>query len=86
MGGNLNFHRGKWRRRVLITLGIVGGLFLIFHRPILLGLGHRIALHYAAKENLKIEFRLEGSIFTNLIIRNLHAVPTGPSDVVLMNF
>jgi autotransporter translocation and assembly factor TamB len=81
VGGNLNFHRGKWRRRVLITLGIVGGLFLIFHRPILLGLGHRIALHYAAKENLKIEFRLEGSIFTSLIIRNLHAVPTGPSDV-----
>lgn len=39
MGGNLNFHRGKWRRRVLITLGIVGGLFLIFHRPLLQGLG-----------------------------------------------
>src|SRR5207302_10357913 len=46
-----------------------------------LGLGHRIALHYAAKENLKLEFRLEGSVFTNLIIRNLHAAPTGPSDV-----
>ncbi|HEY6070060.1 MAG TPA: hypothetical protein VIU85_01720, partial [Chthoniobacterales bacterium] len=65
----------------MITLGIVGGLFLVFHRPILLGLGHRIALHYAAKENLKVEFQLEGSIFTNLIIRNLHAIPTGPSDV-----
>jgi autotransporter translocation and assembly factor TamB len=73
-------HRNR-RRRPLIALGILGGLFLIFHRPLLLGLGHRIALHYAAKENLKLEFRLEGSVFTNLIIRNLHAAPSGPSDV-----
>jgi len=38
-------------------------------------------LHYAAKENLKLEFRLEGSVFTNLIVKDLHAVATGPSDV-----
>ncbi len=79
--GQANFHDGNWRRRALIALGILSGLFLIFHRPLLLGLGHRIALHYAAKENLKLEFRLEGSVFTNVIIRNLRAVPTGPSDV-----
>ncbi|HYR21433.1 MAG TPA: translocation/assembly module TamB domain-containing protein [Chthoniobacterales bacterium] len=79
--GQASFHRGNWRRRALIALGILGGLFLIFHRPLLLGLAHRIALHYAAKENLKLEFRLEGSVFTNVIIRNLHAVATGPSDV-----
>ncbi len=79
--GQANFHDGNWRRRALIALGILSGLFLIFHRPLVLGLGHRIALHYAAKENLKLEFRLEGSVFTNVIIRNLRAVPTGPSDV-----
>ena len=83
MGGNgqTSLQHRNWRRRALIALGILGGLFLIFHRSLLLGLGHRIALHYAAKENLKLEFRLEGSVFTNLIIRNLHAAPTGPSDV-----
>jgi hypothetical protein len=82
VGGNgQSFHNGNWRRRALIALGICGGFFLIFHRPLLLGLGHRIALHYAAKENLKLEFRLEGSVFTNVIIRNLHAVSTGPGDV-----
>ena len=83
MGGNgqTSLQHRNWRRRALIALGILGGLFLIFHRPLLLGLGHRIALHYAAKENLKLEFRLEGSVFTNLIVRNLHAAPTGPSDV-----
>jgi hypothetical protein len=83
VGGNgqTSLQHRNWRRRALIALGILGGLFLIFHRPLLLGLGHRIALHYAAKENLKLEFRLEGSVFTNVIIKNLHAVSTGPGDV-----
>src|SRR5207302_6364532 len=53
----------------------------IFHRPLLLGVGRRIALHYAAKENLKLEFQVEGSVFTNVIVKNFHAVATGPSDV-----
>jgi autotransporter translocation and assembly factor TamB len=56
-------------------------LLAIFHRPILLAIGRQIALHYAARENLKANFRLEGNVFTNLSVRNLHAVPTGPSDV-----
>ena len=72
---------GSWRRRAIIASAIFITLVLIFHRPLLLGLGHRIALHYAAKENLKLEFRLEGNVFSNLTVRNLHAVPTGPSDV-----
>jgi hypothetical protein len=79
--GQTSFQHGNWRRRALIALGILGGFFLIFHRPLLLGVGHRIALHYAAKENLKLEFRLEGSVFTNLIVRDLHATSTGPSDI-----
>jgi len=79
--GQTSFQRGNWRRRALIALGILGGFLLIFHRPLLLGLGHRIALHYAAKENLKLEFRLEGSVFTNLIVKDLHAASTGPSDI-----
>ncbi|MFN2541748.1 MAG: translocation/assembly module TamB domain-containing protein [Chthoniobacterales bacterium] len=65
----------------MIALAIFCGLLLIFHRPLLLGLGHRVALHFAAKENLKLQFHLEGNIFSNLTIRNLHAVPTGQSDV-----
>ncbi|HCP90718.1 MAG TPA: hypothetical protein DIT76_01525 [Spartobacteria bacterium] len=73
-------YRG-WKRRAWIALAIFGALVLIFHRPLLLGLGRQIALHYAAGENLKANFRLEGNVFTNLTVRNLHAVPTGPSDV-----
>jgi len=79
--GQRGIHTGNWRRRALIALGIFCALLLILHRPLLLYIGRRVALHYAEKEHLKLEFRLEGSVFTNLTIRNLHAVPTGPSDV-----
>jgi hypothetical protein len=40
-----------------------------------------MARHYAAKENLKIDFRIEGSVFTNLTVRNLHAVAAGASEI-----
>jgi TamB, inner membrane protein subunit of TAM complex len=72
---------GGWRRRAIVALGVFCALLLIFHRPVLLGLGRWIARHYAAGENLKIDFRAEGSVFTNLTIRNLHIVPTGSTDV-----
>jgi len=39
-----DFRRENWRRSVLIALGILGGLLLIFHRPFLLGIGHKVAL------------------------------------------
>ena len=79
--GQEAIHAGSWRRRGFIALGIFCALLLIFHRPLLLYIGRNVALHYAGKEHLKLEFRLEGSVFTNLTVRNLHATATGPSDV-----
>src|SRR5437016_7908984 len=73
--------RENWRRRALIALAILGGIALIFHRPLLLSVVHRIAVHAAAKEHLKLEFQLEGTVFTNFTVRNFHAVANGPSDV-----
>ena len=73
-------YRRGWRR-VATAFLICAALVVLFHRPLLLALGRQIALHYAARENLKADFRLEGNVFTNLTVRNLHAVPTGPSDV-----
>jgi autotransporter translocation and assembly factor TamB len=72
--------RRPWRRAATALAACVA-LLAIFHRPILLALGRQIALHYAAKENLKAAFRLEGNVFTNLTVRNLHAFPSGPSPV-----
>ena len=73
-------HRHVWRR---VTLGVAvcAALLIIFHRPILVAVGRRIALRYAAEQNLKIDFRLEGNPFSHLTARNFHAFPTGPSPV-----
>ena len=68
-------------KRVWQALGLLLLLLLVFHRPLLQTIGRRVAIHYAAKENLKLDCRLEGSVFTNLVIRNLRVVPTGPTIV-----
>src|SRR6266404_8997273 len=62
-------------------LAICAALLVIFHRPILLGIGRKIALRYAAKENLKADFRVEGNPFGSVTIRNLHAFAVGPSRI-----
>jgi autotransporter translocation and assembly factor TamB len=72
--------RRTWRRAAM-ALAVCVALFAIFHRPILLAIGRQIALRYAARENLEANFRLEGNLFTNLTVRNLHAFPTGPSGI-----
>jgi len=65
----------------MIALAVCMGLLIIFHRPILLAIVRHFAIRYATKQNLKIDFRLEGNPFSYLTIRNLHAVPTGPSAI-----
>jgi hypothetical protein len=64
-----------------MALAIFAALALIFHRPILLAVGRKIALRYAANENLKADFRLEGNPFSGVTARNFHAFPTGPSAI-----
>jgi autotransporter translocation and assembly factor TamB len=73
--------RGRLWRRVMAGLAVCVVLLIIFHRPILVAVGRQIALRYAANQNLKIDFRLEGNPFTHLTARNFHAVPTGPSAI-----
>ena len=73
--------RRTWPKRIGLALGIVLFGLIVFHRPILHSLGRSLAIHFAAKENLRLDCRIEGSVFGNLIIRNLHVTPTGPSAV-----
>ena len=42
---------------------------------------HSLAVHFAAKENLKLDFRIEGDVLGGIELRNVHATPTGPSAV-----
>jgi hypothetical protein len=71
---------GRFWRRVIAGLVVCVALLVIFHRPILLAIGQRIVLQYAAKENLKADFRVEGNPFGSVTIRNLHAFAVGPSE------
>ena len=80
--GQAEFQRhGKWRGRALIVSAVLFGLVLTFHRPLLLGLGRQVVLHYAAREHVKADFRLEGTVFNGLVMRNLHAVTIGPGPI-----
>ena len=65
----------------MIGLVVCMGLLIIFHRPILLAIGRKVVLRYAAKENLKADFRVEGNPFGSVTIRNLHAFAVGPSRI-----
>ncbi len=73
-------HRHIWRR-VLIGLAVFVGLLVIFHGPILRLIIRKYVIHYASKQNLKADFRLEGDPLSDLTIRNFHAVPTGPTEI-----
>jgi TamB, inner membrane protein subunit of TAM complex len=72
--------RHIWRR-VILGLAACVALVIIFHRPILLAVVRQIAIRYAGKQNLKLDFSLEGEPLSYLTVRNLHAVPTGPSAI-----
>ena len=65
----------------MVGIAICAAALIIFHRPTLLAIGRHIALRYAAQQNLKMDFRLEGNPFTRLTARNVHAFPTGPSAI-----
>jgi autotransporter translocation and assembly factor TamB len=73
--------RGRIWHRVLIGIAACVALVIIFHRPILLAIGRQIVLRYAERENLKIDFRLEGNPFSHLTVRNFRALPTGASAI-----
>ncbi len=72
---------GRIWHRVLVGLAACVALLVIFHRPILLAIGRQIVLRYAARENLKVDFRLEGNPFSHLTVRNFRALPTGSSAI-----
>ena len=79
-------HRNRsWIRWLLVSLAGLSLVLVAFHRPLLRHLVHSLAVHFAAKENLKLDFQIEGSVLGGIELRNLHATPTGPSAVQLLD-
>src|SRR3954465_5976840 len=74
--------RGRFRR-FLKWFGLVLLVLAIFHRPLFLA-GFRFALiKVASKQNVTLDVHFSGTIFTNLTVKDVRAVPNGkgPSPV-----
>ena len=71
----------NWIRKVVIASAVLFVVFVLFHGPILRPIVRKIAIHSAAKENLKLDFQIDGSVLNGIILRNVHATATGPSAV-----
>src|SRR5207244_1299964 len=69
----------------MVGLAVCAALVIIFHRPILVAVGRQIALRYASRANLKIDFRLEGNPFSHLAARNFHTFTHGPLTIELID-
>jgi autotransporter translocation and assembly factor TamB len=68
-------NRIRWLRYLLS--GTVLGLLLtvIFYQPIFFGLAHFVAQLVANSQNLSIEFKVHGSIFTDLTLEDVEVRP-----------
>ena len=68
-------NRARWLRYLLG--GTVVGLLLtvIFYQPIFFGLAHFVAQQVANSQNLQIEFKIHGSIFTDLTLEDVDIRP-----------
>ena len=69
----------------MIGVAVCVALLIVFHGPILRAIVRQIAIRYASRQNLKVDFRLEGEPLSYLTVRNLHAVATGPSSIESVN-
>jgi autotransporter translocation and assembly factor TamB len=68
-------NRTRWLRYLLsgTVLGVL--LTVIFYQPIFFGLAHFIAQQVANAEKLEIQFKIHGSIFTDLTLQDLEIKP-----------
>jgi len=80
-GGPLKPKRHRVRRAALIVLA----LLVAFHRPLLIALVHAVAIKVAAKQNIQLSLRIEGTIFTNISLRDIRAMPNGNGPTPVEN-
>jgi autotransporter translocation and assembly factor TamB len=71
----------NWIRNLLFAGAGLLVVLLLFHGPILRPIVRALAIHFAAKENLKLDFQIDGSVLGSLVLKNVHVTATGPSAV-----
>lgn len=74
--------RGRFHR-ALRWIGLLLLVVAIFHRPIFHAGVRLLLIQVAARQNVKLDVAFSGTIFTNLTLANIRALPTGagPSPV-----
>lgn len=71
----------KWLKRIGLTLLVLLGLLIAFHRPIIFEGTRYFVVRAAKQQNLDISYDISGSIFSTLSVSNLRATPTEPGPV-----
>ena len=69
--------RHAWWRRLLRVFAVLFLIFAVFHRPIVLTAARLILIKVAAKHFVDLQVHFTGTIFTNLQVRDVKAVPNG---------
>src|SRR4051812_1193536 len=67
----------SWWRRIFRGLLVVLLLVAIFPRPLFHFTARLVLIKVAAKQHLKLDVHTEGTIWTNLTVRDVTATPTG---------
>ena len=75
--------RRRWLRRILRTFGIGLLVVLIFHRPIVHHGGRWVAIRVARSQNIDLDLRIGGNLWSGIEITGIRAQPlgSGPSPI-----
>jgi autotransporter translocation and assembly factor TamB len=67
--------RLRWLRYLFGGLTVAVLLLIVFYQPILFGLTEFVVQQIARSQKFTIQFKIHGSIFSNLLIQDLHLEP-----------
>src|SRR5947209_9262439 len=67
--------RLRWLRYLFGGLTVAVLLLIVFYQPILFGLTEFVVQQVARSQKFTIQFKIHGSVFSNLLIQDLHLEP-----------
>ncbi len=71
----------RWLRAIGLTLLAFLVVLVLFHRPIIFEGTRYFVVRAAKQQHLDIDYKIEGSIFSTLTIKELKGVPTEPGPI-----
>lgn len=71
----------RWLRAIGLTLLALFALLAVFHRPIIFEGTRYFVVRAAKQQHLDLTYKIEGSIFSTLSIKELKGVPTEPGPI-----